>query len=214
MKIIDGKIVLETKPCNCAIGERCTPGKQPGRKVCPTCKGTRRGKRGGIGKCRGCYDGTTHDFENRVTCEVCKGAAIMPETRYDWITKELWESMTFRVVRDATGRWGFNESYLGLGYVSCCTDYGTAWANPDDNAIITMVKGERMSTQALNICREDLTVAKEMVIIVTKNGYKVKAVYGDENPADNSTADRAVKAMFDPRGLAMAEAYVAMETVR
>lgn len=191
MKLLNGKIVLETRDCSWCSGR----GTQPKRVVCPKCRGTRRGPRGGRNGC-GCYDGKVASDTLTETCGRCKGAKTEVETRYDAIPAEIWSALNFRIVRDAKGQWGFNESYLGLGYVVSCTDYGSAWSHKSDEALVAEIRADRTYTQALNICDENLTVCKEIVVIVTPHGYKGKAVYGEENPNDNSKADAQVAAMF------------------
>lgn len=212
MKIIDGKIVLETEPCHwCNLGNPPThPGMMPSTKRCPDCKGTRRGPRGGRGKCRRCLDGTTADFDNLVTCSVCNGTARVPETICSTITADQWQSMTFKVIREENGRFGFNESYLGIGYVSTCGDYGTAWERNNPQELLEYVKTHENYVQATKIAKDDGTVCDHIAILVSRRGYKIKAVFADENPADNSQADKQVRQMFDPRGLATAEVLTRM----
>ncbi len=211
MKIANGLIVLENEPCICAIGNNDTPGKVAGKKVCPKCKGTRRGPRGGRNKC-GCYDGTVPDFTNLVTCGRCNGTATVPETDCSTITQEQWAAFEFKVIRDPDGQFGFNEAYLGLGYVSTYGDHGAAWGAgvANDHNIVAKVKADGGYIQATKISKEG-KVADYIAIIITPNGYKVKAMYNAENPSDNTKADQQVRAMFDPRGLAIAEMYVARD---
>lgn len=206
MKLIDGKIVMELRDCTPCSGRGVTAK----RVTCPRCRGTRRGPRGGRNGCR-CLDGTVYSDTLTVTCSVCNGSKKEMETRYDSIPHEIWSALNFRIVRDPKGRWGFNESYLGLGYVMSVTDYGTAWERNNDAELLEKIKADKGYLQALNICDENLTVCKEIVVMVTPNGYKGKAVYGDENPKDNSQANALVSALFDKRQLAVAEMYVAAE---
>ena len=209
MKIINGNIELGTEQCVMCLDDH--PGFRAGRKTCPKCKGTRRGPRGGRNKC-GCYDGTVPNFVNLVQCGACNGTNKVKETIHSYITPEQWRSFEFKVIREENGRFGFNESYLGLGYVFTCGDYGRAWGMNDAAALIAEVKDVKYGAhQASKIAREDLTVCDHIAILVTKNGYKVKAVFGDENPNNNAEANRQVSQMFDPKGLAMAELLVKAE---
>lgn len=190
MKIIDGKIVLEIKQCGWCDGK----GTSPARVRCPKCRGTRRGPRGGRGGCS-CLDGTAYSDTLRETCGRCNGAKTEMETITDYATPEMWQGMTFKVIREEKGRFGFNEEYLGVGYVYTCSDYGQAWKNTDESVIADVRKST--GHQACKFAKDDGTLADHIAILVTPNGYKVKAVYGGENPSDNSRADRQVSQMFD-----------------
>lgn len=210
MEIINGKIVLGTKPCHWCASTK-NPGLMASHKTCPKCKGTKRGPRGGRGGCRNCdSNGQVYDYDNLITCGACNGTKIVPETDCDTITAEQWKAFTFKVIREPNGQFGFNESYLGLGYVWTCGDYGRAWDRNNDAELIETVKNENHYIQGVKIAK-DLTVCDHIAILVTKNGYKVKAVFADENPADNSQADRQIGQMFDQQKLAVAEMQVALE---
>jgi hypothetical protein len=211
MEIINGKIVLGTKSCHWC-GDTKHPGLMASRKTCPKCKGTKRGPRGGRGGCRDCdHNGQVYDHENLITCGACNGTKIVPENICDTITAAQWQSMEFKVIRDENGRFGFNESYLGLGYVSTCVDYGTAWGRNNADELIEKVKADSNFIQATKIAKNDLTVCKYIAILVSKSGYKIKAVFDGDDPTDNSQADMQVRQLFDPRKLAVAELHVAME---
>lgn len=191
MKIIDGKIVLEITKCGWCDGK----GTSPARIKCPKCMGTRRGPRGGRNGCS-CLDGSAYSKTLTEVCGRCDGAKTEMETLTDYATPEMWQGMTFKVIREEKGRFGFNEEYLGVGYVYTCGDYGRAWGDHNDSALIEDVR-KSTGHQACKFAKNDGTLADHIAILVTPNGYKVKAVFADENPSDNSRADRQVSQMFD-----------------
>jgi hypothetical protein len=197
MKIENGKIVFENKECYSCNGH----GHPLASKTCPDCLGSGNGKRGKRGGCRSCFGRkTVTDFSRRDTsqvCEICKGSKVVMEDRHDWCTTEIWQSLNFKVNRDPTGRFGFNESYLGLGYVSCITDYGTAFKANDDAALIESVRKEKQSSQVCNFTEEDGTLCDYILIIVTRSGYKLKAVYADGTALKDPTP-LEVAVLFNP----------------
>jgi hypothetical protein len=177
MKIIDGKIVLETRECSWCNGK----GIKPAQVACPLCKGTMRGPRGGRNSCRKCYNGKVASDTLTVPCPRCNGAKIEPETMTDFMPEELWKSLPFKVIREANGRFGFNENFLGLGYVFTCGDYGAAWTANDEAALIEDVRNTRIH-QACAVAMGDGTLCEYVAILVTPNGYKVRAVYPSDVP--------------------------------
>lgn len=173
-------ISLDTEPCSCTWGNG-TPGKQPGRKTCPTCNGTRRGPRGKIGGCRACYNGTVPDFANLVTCERCNGTASVPETTCsrlpDDVRRMFWDITPVRVFLADRGI-SFNESYLGLGTLYSMADYGRAWEGMEKDREGTLRKitdeMRKESIQATTIMDKSKRLCDHIVVIITRGGYSVR----------------------------------------
>lgn len=172
MKIENGKIVLKTKECI------CQEGKQAGLMKCPACKGTGRGKRGGLRGCKQCYGSRqVVDWNNPIPCTYCKGDyKNVPETMTDYISEQIWKSLSFKTVR-ANAPTTFNEEYVGIGYVYCCNDYGDAWNANKDEELIEEVKNHRGGIQACAIAKDDGTVCDYVAIIIKPTGYSVKAIF-------------------------------------
>jgi len=133
-------LTLERKDCRTCTHGAGEQGQYTGTKVCPTCKGTGNGPRGGKGKCRDCYGGKQHDFDNPIVCPTCHGdfkdAAL--ETFTDYCPTEAVDAMPMIfVVLDRDNTW--NEEYLGLGTVYSVTDYGDRWrrASKEIQAVAT-----------------------------------------------------------------------------
>jgi hypothetical protein len=86
----DGRIEFGTRDCHSCGGR----GTQPTRIPCPPCKGTGRGKRGGVGGCRPCHGmGKDWDFKNTQVCGACHGSKNRLETDCDYAPREIWESL-------------------------------------------------------------------------------------------------------------------------
>jgi len=175
MRIENGQMVLEQEKCWC-----CEDGTEEVRvrRACETCKGTGRGKRGGWQGCKGGCHGLGYQWystHERTSCHKCKGSTFVDEDVYSTrIPENIWRELPFKVHRVNRGM-TWEESYLGVGCFSV-TDYGTAW-NSDDDHVIESVKRDR-GVQACKIVnsRDDLTVADEIAIIVTRGGYTVVGV--------------------------------------
>lgn len=172
MLIENGKIILGHKNCYCEDGTQST------RIPCGECKGTGNGKRGGRGGCRKC-NGSRNDYDhiNRSTCSRCKGnpTNFERETLCDYLPDGVWESLTFKVIRN-NAPMSIAESLIGIGCVFSCTDYGTAWKRNNDDELIASVK-ESKSHQATNIATDDGTICDFIGIFVNQMGYTVKAVF-------------------------------------
>lgn len=177
MQVVNGKLVMGRKNCN------CTEGKRAGRVTCPTCKGTGKGKRGKPRGCQGgCFgDGQKWSWENPITCTNCNGnyVGFEEEDRYDYVPDSIWKGLEFKVYRHARALTG-NESLLGIGCVFSCTDYGDAWKANDDAALIAHVR-ESSGHQATKVTKEDGTVCSHVGIFVCPGGYSVRAVFDDVN---------------------------------
>lgn len=171
MQVINGKIVLGRRDCYCGDG------KQFGKVTCATCKGTGKGKRGAKNGCQSCHGSkVTYTKERTATCERCKGEHIgfEPETLYHHMPAEIWDALELRVYRSDRGISG-NESFLGLGCVFSCQDYGRAY-NATDEAIIADVRSEKIH-QACKVTKKDGTLCSHVGIFVNKGGYSVRPVF-------------------------------------
>jgi hypothetical protein len=87
-------------------------------------------------------------------------------------------------VREDRGQsWG--ESYLGLGSIWSCTDYGRSWA-ADDSVTLRHVRAElaERGTQWLNVLDPGRRILPTIVVKITRNGYSVVG-------ADREAAHRA-----------------------
>jgi hypothetical protein len=175
MKIIDGKVTMETKECLYCHGK----GQREEWVSCPNYGKAMRGK-----ACPHCGSTTKHNHRpintgNIIECDHCKGVGRVDETLYDY-ADNLYSAMEFRVYRqNRAGSW--NEMHFGAGCVYSCTDYGAAWNHPENDAgLIAKVKGNT-GQQAVKFCKENEdgtgTPANHIGIFVTRDGYSVRAVY-------------------------------------
>lgn len=166
-------------------------GTQPTRVPCPTCKGTGSGPRGGRGKCRKCYgNGNACDHDHRVTCAQCGGSNTKPATMYDSVRSEmlaaLCDEITWRVVRSARGQ-TWSEAHLGLGCIVSVTDYGAHETMTDDD-LITKVREGMSYTQACKIADTKTgRLADFIVIDCSRNGYSVRAYWGEARRMANAS---------------------------
>jgi hypothetical protein len=172
MKILENKIILEPTCCtwcggtgkkdeyvNCPNQYKTVMGFKD--RKCPICGATRK-------------DGH-HQIQTgkMVTCGSCDGAGIKMEDRYDFITREIWQSLPFKVFRSGREQtWG--ESYLGTSLGSC-TDYGR-YKTLTDEQIIAKVRTEHSFGQVVAIADENLHVAEFIGIFCSDNGYSLLAV--------------------------------------
>jgi hypothetical protein len=79
-------------------------------------------------------------------------------------------------------RSSFNEQYLGFNTIYSVTDYGEAWNNCDDEALLKEVRDSitENSTQLCNIATFDkdagtAQIVPGLVVVLTKDGYSVRA---------------------------------------
>ena len=188
MKIVNGKIELETEKCVWCSSNNLDKGKAPGKKPCGTCKGTRRGKRGGLNGCKDCYSGTECDWDNPIECNGCEGAGEQQETLTSYLPVEAFKTLTFKVYIADRGI-SFNESYIGVGTVWSCGDYGRAWevvSGEDDEEVIQKfihnVLDDASGVQACKITAsmQDPTVCNHVAIIVNRGGYSLRAAFTDD----------------------------------
>jgi RecJ-like exonuclease len=171
MKIIDGKIVLETRPCSRCDGK----GEVEQYQTCPNWHKAMRGK-----ACPFCGSTTKQGHSGKHTgimtiCSNCDGKKNVPENLYDYAPESIWQGLAFKVYRQARQN-TWNESYLGAGCIYSSEDYGQA-AKMDDATIISKVKASG-NHQAVKFAKEeDNTLADHIGIFVTLNGYSVRAVF-------------------------------------
>lgn len=177
MKIVDGKLVLETRTCwNCngtqLINEwiKCPQcngtGKQSNRRNCLLCRNQRvLGKTPsvvlskGTGHCTSCTDG------------------IMPEAIGDYAPQEMWQSLNFVVYRSDRQQ-QLVEKLFGFGCWSV-TDYGDHKHLTDESLIaaVRYASTGRHSIQACKFVKEDFTVCNHIGIFCNNQGYSVVAVF-------------------------------------
>lgn len=182
MRIENGQLVLdEMKRCyGCHHVEGQDEDKGSGivadRVPCSTCKGTRRGKRGGRNGCKDCYDGREYSKTSFHPCSNCDGTGLVPETIYDRIPDEMWVNLSFKVYRRPARMQTWGERYLGLGCYSV-EDYGRHH-NMTDEELIEEVRDPRHAPQACKLVKgkDDLTFASEVAIVTAKGGYAVIGV--------------------------------------
>jgi len=187
MRIENQKLVLERQPCRSCWGEQTVPT----RKVCPVCKGSRRGPRGGRDGCRNCYDGRVYDPTDRVPCTLCTDGTE-PETRYSWLPKGELNKLPFGVMRESrSGTW--NEEYLGYGFIVSVTDYGRAW-NATDEQLLEIVRRQLTEhpTQGTTISDEELNVCPALAVILHYSGFTIGPVW-DTVAFDRARAEQMVK---------------------
>lgn len=164
-------IVMEKKVCS-----RCQQGQVSTEQFCPDCKGTGNGKRGGRGRCQRCYGkGRVWSWDHPATCHECNGQYENHENENetDYLPKEIWQSLEFRVIRSQRGM-TTGESLLGFGCVFSCTDYGQAWKRSDDE-VIADVRSHN-STQASKVLK-DGHLPEYIGIFVMPGGYSVRPVF-------------------------------------
>ena len=181
MKIVDGKIVLETRPCSRCDGK----GEVEQYQTCPHHGTAMRGK-----ACPFCGSTTKHGHSGKHTgvmiiCSNCDGKKNVPEDLYDYAPEAIWTGLTFKVYRQARQN-TWNESYLGAGCIYSAEDYGQAAKMPDDE-VIAKVKASG-NHQAVKFAKEDNTLADHIGIFVTLNGYSVRAVFSGVRAVEDKIA--------------------------
>jgi hypothetical protein len=171
MQIVNGKLVLGKKNCNCGDGTVST------RVTCKSCNGSGRGKRGGARGCKPCYgNGTTYDHDKRSVCPQCNGnfKDHDDEDTCDYLPAGVFAGFTFRVYYG--GQMTIGEALMGLGCVFSCGDYGAAWKERNDEKLIADVR-QHSGVQATKVVDKDNNVADHIGIFVTPSGYTVKPVF-------------------------------------
>lgn len=182
MRVQDGCLVMETRPCLCVNGP-CPDGRAAGKQACSACGGTGNGKRGGKGSCRSCHGfGTQPDFVNHVPCVYCEGTASVAETLTDSLPTAIWQSLPFVVMR-ADRRQTWNEEHFGAGCCWSSTDYGRAW-NETDADLLARVRDTTSRVQACKVADRNGRLCDFVAIVLMPNGYTVKGAWrNDPTPA-------------------------------
>jgi len=175
MEIIEGKVQLGTKSCHC-VNHPAGPGKTYHTVYCENYTKTQ-----GRHTCtkKTCPNNPSKTYgwhalsQTIEVCGSCKGTLTLAENYCDDIT--LPAEMPFRVIRENRNN-TFNENYFGMGSLWSSTDYGDA-AKMTDEALIAQVRAKATKAQAVNIVRskDDLTLCDYIAIVVTRDGYSVKA---------------------------------------
>ena len=181
-------LILESRPCHYCQG---TGTGGPRQDPCPTCKGTGRGVRGGKGRCRAC-SGLRYQWarDDSLPCSHCKGARLIPESRFDSMPAALLASIPFRLYL-RTGELTWNEAHLGLGCLWSCEDYGRTWdklaaaarVSPEAylaarDAFLSGLQADG-SCQAVKVTTESGTFCREVAVVLNRGGYSLRAVFGD-----------------------------------
>jgi len=198
MKInADHTVSLELEPCHWCANNNLPKGMMPGRKTCPDCHGTRRGKRGGKDKCQTCFSfgddrGKVADRDHPVTCSACGGTATEKETIYSHVTDaflaEMYRIVPIRFVLQNRGI-TFNEAWLGLGCLYGCGDYGAAWKGMETDRAATeskiVAEIHKNRGQLLNYAREDknsgrIDLCKAVYVLVHRGGYSARPSYTED----------------------------------
>lgn len=192
MRLEGNNLVCETETCCMCGNNGLPPGKAPGRKACPDCKGTRRGKRGGKDGCRTCYNGTVPDWDNPVDCGCCEGTGIVPETLTSYLTgderRKIVSLIPLRLFFADRGM-SFNESYIGIGTVYSVGDYGRTWEALSMGGLKAESFLERIreelaagtSLQACKIADKEGNLCNHIAVIVNREGYSIWASYTDDS---------------------------------
>ena len=165
MKIENGTLVLETTSCHCASTP--TPGQIVPiqsccqKKRCTVCKG----------------DGYLR--LQAVICNTCNGTRRRAETFSDYVPQEMIDSVPVRILRaDRQASW--NESYLGIGCVYSCIDYGDA-ARQSDEALLARLKERNTHFQACHFVRLENRQPVEFVeafgVYVNRSGFSVRPIF-------------------------------------
>lgn len=139
--------------------------------------------------CRG-DTGTVVRVELSASCSDCSGTGALPMYGPGHTLSETWErcdnmgkaasakfAETVRIVVDRGASFTWGDSYLGLGSLWSCTDYGRAWEGTDE-AVIAKIREQLTTgrTQWINVIDAGTRVmADTLVIGLSRNGYTVKA---------------------------------------
>lgn len=144
------------------------------RVKCPTCKGTRKGPRGGAGGCKTCYDGSVYSDKLTEICSKCGGEGKVPETRYSHVSREDWQDMPFVVYRDQYRKQSFAERFIGVGV------YSVSGMDPSyltDEQLIEEVRNGSTTHQACKIVDEAGMRCNHIGILTAEYGYAVIPVW-------------------------------------
>ena len=183
----NGKLIIGLRKCRTCWGS----GTIAPQITCRICKGTGRGARGGRGGCHGCSGmRVQYDQLNQVTCPKCGGVNSEQAEQgdlYDYLPDDLWAALPMKVYR-AERALSYNESFLGLGTVYSCEDYGRS-AQMTDGALIAEVRRPH-TVQGCKVAQTDGTLCDHVGIFTARNGYSVRAVFSDGPSAIEATIAR------------------------
>lgn len=186
-------VVLEATNCR-SCKWRITPGTQAVRVSCPTCGGSGKGPRGGQGGCKKCHgNGSIYDQDLSEPCAQCKGNYVNfdTETWTDNVPAEFFRGMPIEVVeQDRNATW--NEQHLGSGMLWSCIDYGRhkriegspnadiTWQEKLADDIMTQLLNDaRVQLSGIVLGKTDLKLCDKLVIVCTRDGYGINAVWED-----------------------------------
>lgn len=166
MKIENNKIIFEVVQCwNCKGS-----GKDKHYKRCPNDNKKTYGK-----KCEHCGATNKHSHKSIgydiIDCNLCKGSGKRLENRFDFVPKDIIDSLDITEVVKVNRNSTFNESYLGLGQIYGCSDYGRSHDLTNDE-LIAEIKKDMTCTQALSITDKDDNLLK-FKVIQRNDGYSL-----------------------------------------
>lgn len=186
MRLENNQLILEKEECVFCSMNRLPKGKTASRKACPTCKGKGRGPRGGKGGCQECMGNRkVPDWDTPVDCKCCDGTGEVPETMTSYINeeckKEVIDSLPIKLFFAERGM-SFNESYLGIGTIFSCSDYGRTWDKLESRSqesirnFLEQIRKEILESglQACKIADDDGILINHIVVIVNQGGYSVR----------------------------------------
>jgi len=170
MKLIDGKIQFEEVPCH-------------------YCDGTKEVKRGilcpnmhkavGVGKRCSCGAKNKHSHtligEKIVPCDFCDAIGVKMETMYDYLPKEIFDTLPITVYVDKPRRF-MGEDLFGLGLVGGATDYGRTkeFLTTNGEALtIEQVRMEYSSRQVISFLQNKEKFATGLDLVIRGNDYSL-----------------------------------------
>jgi len=121
--------------------------------------------------------GACYSDDRRETCGRCHGSGRDKVDRFDWVPREVWQALNFKVVHSER-RQSWVEQYIGFE-ISSCMDYG-AHKRLTDAQLISEIRNEKLSTQACRITQEDGTLCDAVLIITAATGYSLVAAFADK----------------------------------
>ena len=170
MRIENGRVIYETEPCVWCHGDKTVKdigpcprdGKNQHGQPCPYCGRTRKPH-------------VIYDSGRVLPCRHCNARGFTPETRYSWVSEELWQSLVFCVYRSQRAQ-TLNERLYGFGCCWTTTDYGT-YQKLTDAELIEKVRTNVSRPQACHVVDETDRLPNHIGIICNREGYVVKAVH-------------------------------------
>ena len=172
MRVEDGRIVYEAKPCPGCNGtgrfrpvQRCPRYDRPQNgQPCPHCGATRK------------YDHHYLPSDQEETCVQCAGRGQVLEDRCDYLPREILSALPIVVVRsDRSITW--NESYLGLGCLWSTVDYGRHRTMTDEELVAGVRNGQHGSTQAIAVVDDQGRLPPFIAICCSDSGYSVRSAW-------------------------------------